>query len=170
MRGTQLFAVRSGGFGTWRTSNSGAAWVQVDGNESGGGVYQPDTNGVVYMPGIDSALGNGVLRSTDYGQTWAHVGLVQPEVVVFGTTANVYAMFGAAIGPTGSINPNPEVELNPVLARGWRPNSSRPGRRRLIDHRGQRWNLITFSPERCSAQANAALHRALALCLTEVFN
>ncbi len=112
-RSTWLFVARSGGFGTWRTSNSGAAWVQVDGNESGGGVYQPDTNGVVFMPGIDSALGNGVLRSTDYGQTWAHVGLVQPEGLVFGTTANVYAMFGAAIGPTGSINPNFEVASQP---------------------------------------------------------
>jgi hypothetical protein len=85
----------------------------VDGNESGGGVYQPGTNGVVFMPGIDSALGNGVLRSTDFGQTWAHVGLVQPEGLVFATSTNVYAMFGAAIGPTGSINPNFEVASQP---------------------------------------------------------
>jgi hypothetical protein len=112
-RGTWLWIGRSGGFGTWRTSNGGATWVQVDKNESGGGVFQPDTNGVVYMPGINSALGNGVLRSNDYGQTWAHVGLGGAEAVVFGTSKNVYAMFGAAIGPSGSIGPNFEVASQP---------------------------------------------------------
>jgi hypothetical protein len=111
-RGTWLFVARSGGFGTWRTTNAGTTWVQVDKNESGG-AYQFDTSGVVFMPGVDSALGNGVLRSTDYGQTWAHVGLGGAESSVWATSKNVYAMFGAAIGPTGSINPNFQVASQP---------------------------------------------------------
>ena len=112
-RGTWLWIARGGAFGTWRTSNGGATWLQVDQNELGVNIYQPDANGVVYMPGNGSALGNGVLRSSDYGQTWTHVGLGSPEAVVFGTSVNVYAMFGAAIGPTGSVGPNFEVGSQP---------------------------------------------------------
>lgn len=111
-RGTWLFVARSGGFGTWRTTNGGTTWVQVDKNESGG-AYQFDASGVVFMPGFGSALGDGVLRSTDYGQTWAHVGLGGAEGSVWATSKNVYAMYGAAIGPTGSINPNFQVASQP---------------------------------------------------------
>jgi hypothetical protein len=65
------------------------------------------------MPGVESTLGSGVLRSTDYGQTWAHVGLGGAESSVWATSKNVYAMFGGAIGPTGSINPNFQVASQP---------------------------------------------------------
>jgi hypothetical protein len=112
-RSTFLWIARAGGgFGTWRTANSGATWVQVDKNESGG-ITQFDTSGVIFMAGIDSVLGNGLLRSTDYGQTWAHVGLGGAESTTFATSKNVYAIFGAAIGPTGSINPNFQVASQP---------------------------------------------------------
>jgi hypothetical protein len=98
-RGTWLWmaAPAGGAFGTWRTTNSGATWVQVDKNEhSYGGqqIYQPDSNGVLYMTGSGSTLGSGVLRSTDYGQTWAHVGMGNIETSVIGTSKNVYAMYG----------------------------------------------------------------------------
>ncbi len=76
------------GFGTWRTANSGASWTQVDTNEVSGGstqIYQPDYNGVLFMAGSGSGLGQGVLRSSDYGQTWAHVGLSNIATVVTGT-------------------------------------------------------------------------------------
>lgn len=86
----------SGGFGTWRTANSGASWTQVDTNEVSGGstqIYQPDYNGVLFMAGSGSGLGQGVLRSSDYGQTWAHVGLSNIATVVTGTPGkNVYSM------------------------------------------------------------------------------
>jgi hypothetical protein len=106
----------SGGVhGTWRTANSGAAWTQVDKNEHAGyaQIYQPDNNGVVFMAGVYSVLGTGVLRSTDYGQTWAHEGMTDNESVVFGTVKNVYGMYGSPVGPGGSVNPAFEVASQP---------------------------------------------------------
>lgn len=117
-RGTWLWmAQQSGGnYGTWRTSNSGATWMQVDKNEHPHGasqMYQPDTSGVVYIAGAYSAPGWGVLRSTDYGQTWAHVGRTGNETVVWGTSKNVYAMYGYPIGPGGINDPSFEVVAQP---------------------------------------------------------
>jgi hypothetical protein len=117
-RGTWLWLAQvSGGlYGTWRTANNGASWVHVDKNEhtaGAGQLYQPDNNGVIYMPGQYSDLGSGVLRSADYGQTWAHVGLPFAETVVFGTSKNVYAMFGVPIGPGGVSDPVFEAASQP---------------------------------------------------------
>lgn len=93
---TWLYAPQAtgGNVGTWRTTDAGVTWKQVDKNEkehSYWQILQPDTNGVVFMAGIYSAEGNGVLRSEDFGQTWAHVGLTQNENIVFGTSALVPA-------------------------------------------------------------------------------
>jgi len=117
-RGTWLWMAQASGgvYGTWRTSNSGAAWVQVDQNEHTLGaaqIYQPDNNGVVYMAGLYSTLGWGVLRSNDYGQSWTHVGMTNNETVVFGTSENVYAMFGVPVGPGGFTDPLFEVAAQP---------------------------------------------------------
>jgi len=110
-------AQASGGtFGTWRTSNGGAAWAQVDKNEQPGGasqIYQVGTTGVVYMAGVYSALGWGVLRSQDFGQTWTHVGMNNIESVVVGTPKIVYSMYGVPVGPGISINPSFEVASQP---------------------------------------------------------
>jgi fibronectin type 3 domain-containing protein len=117
-RGTWLWiGEQSGGAtGTWRTTNSGATWVQVDTNEHRPGaaqIYQPDNNGVVFMAGSNSVLGNGVLRSADYGQTWAHVGLSNPESVVIGTPKDVYSMFGFNAGPGATYDPSFELAAEP---------------------------------------------------------
>jgi len=118
-RGLWLWiAQESGGnYGTWRTADSGAHWTKVDKNEHSHGssqIYQPDNNGVVYMAGSYSASGNGVLRSTDYGQTWSHVGsTASGETVVIGTSKNVYAMYGWAIGIGGTINAAFEIATEP---------------------------------------------------------
>ncbi len=98
-RGTWLWmGEETGGtIGTWRTEDGGVTWTQVDKNEHPLGdaqIYQPDNNGVVYMAGAYSAFGWGVLRSDDYGKTWFHVGMTDNEAVVFGTSKNVYSMFG----------------------------------------------------------------------------
>ena len=80
-------------------------------------IYQPG-NGVVYMAGGQSALGNGVLRSTDYGQTWTHVGSsASAENGVFGTPSHVYAMNGWACVPC-TISPSFEVAPQPGTS-GW---------------------------------------------------
>ena len=117
-RGTWLWiGEQSGGLnGTWRTANSGATWVQVDTNEHPPGaaqIYQPDNNGVVFMAGSNSILGQGVLRSADYGQTWTHVGLTNTESVVIGTSKNVYSMFGFPAGPGGTFDSSFEVGAQP---------------------------------------------------------
>ncbi len=96
-RNTWLYSPQGTGgmIGTWRTTNGGATWKQVDKNEKEHSYYQifqPDTNGVVYMAGVYSSLGFGVLRSADYGQTWAHVGKTMNENIVFGTAKHIYAM------------------------------------------------------------------------------
>jgi hypothetical protein len=97
-----------GMIGTWRTTDGGASWKQVDKNEKEHSYYQifqPDTNGVVFMAGVYSALGNGVLRSTDYGQTWAHVGLDGNRNIVFGTSKRVYALdaYSAMLGEVADL-------------------------------------------------------------------
>lgn len=117
-RGTWLWmGEQSGGtIGTWRTSDNGGTWTQVDKNEHSLGaaqIYQPDNNGVVYIAGAYSVLGWGVLRSNDYGQTWTHVGMTNNQAVVFGTTNNVYSMFGYPAGIGGSDDPSFEVAAQP---------------------------------------------------------
>ncbi len=116
-RGTWLWIGQQAGgaIGTWRTENSGESWVQVDRNEHSGSVqiYQPDDNGVVYMPGTDSALGAGVLKSDDYGQTWTHVGKTNAESVVVGTAKNLYSMHGYPIGLSGSTQTSFEIAAQP---------------------------------------------------------
>ncbi len=113
-RSTWLWlAAQAGGvIGTWRTTNSGTNWVKVDKNEHINGqtqIYQPDTSGVVYMAGVYSDLGWGVLKSTDFGQTWAHVGLGQNEAIVFGTPKGIYAMYGWGPGAGQTVDPLLEV-------------------------------------------------------------
>jgi hypothetical protein len=116
-RGTWLWlAAAVGTVGTWRTADSGASWTLVDQNEHINGsmhseVYQPlpPFTGDLYMAGQNSALGAGVLRSTDFGKTWAHVGLPTPEAVVFGTTLHVYGMYGWGIGAGQTVAPGLEV-------------------------------------------------------------
>ena len=117
-RGTWLWiGEQSGGLnGTWRTANSGANWVQVDKNEHPPGaaqIYQSGSSGVVFMAGSNSILGQGVLRSADYGQTWTHVGLTNNESVVIGTSNNVYAMFGFPAGPGGTFAASFELAAEP---------------------------------------------------------
>jgi hypothetical protein len=112
--------------GTWRTSDGGAAWTKVETNDHPGGVseiYQPDTNGVVYMPGVYSKLGHGVFRSTDYGLTWTHVGQSLPERVVLGTKKHMYALYGAASGPGQTVNPNLELSAQPGTATWTQPGT-----------------------------------------------
>jgi hypothetical protein len=107
--------------GTWRTTNSGTTWTRVDLNCHPHGacqIFQPG-NGVIFIAGGQSTLGNGVLRSTDYGQTWTHVGenSGQSQSGVFGTPSHVYSMFGWACVPC-SIYPAFQVAALPGIS-GW---------------------------------------------------
>jgi hypothetical protein len=117
-RGTWLWMAQQAGgvYGTWRTTNNGASWAQVDNNEHPHGsaqIYQPDNDGVVYIAGAYSTLGWGVLRSTNYGQTWSHVGGTSNETVVAGSSKNLYSMFGYPIGPGGTTSAAFEIAAQP---------------------------------------------------------
>lgn len=109
-------AAQSGGkIGTWRTEDAGKTWTQVDKNEHINGatsVYQPG-GGVMIMAGDYSALGAGLLRSTDYGKTWAHLGLDRPETIVVGTSKSLFAMYGWAIGAGSDVDPSLEIGAQP---------------------------------------------------------
>jgi hypothetical protein len=110
-RNTWLYVPQGtgGSIGTWRTSTAGSVWNNVDSNEKPHGgfqIYQPDSSGVVFMPGIYSAHGWGVLRSTDFGQTWAHVGPSSAQALVFGTGSRIYTMWGWPIGIGGVVDPS----------------------------------------------------------------
>lgn len=114
-----------GGFGTWRTTSGGVGspgWIQVDSAEHSHGnfqLYQPDNNGVIFIPNIYSGLGWGVLRSTDYGATWAHVSNGNSgEAVVFGTPNNVYASYSFACGTCNTVFPNFQQAAQPAIT-GW---------------------------------------------------
>ena len=111
--------------GTWRTTNAGASWTKVDNNEHPHGaeqIYQPDTNGVMYMAGSYSTGGWGVQRSTDYGVTWNSVGAKGAQTVVWGTPSRVYSMFGWSINGSNA----PGFQSAPQPGTSWSTASSTP--------------------------------------------
>jgi photosystem II stability/assembly factor-like uncharacterized protein len=122
-RGTFLWmAQQSGGvYGTWRTTNDGASWTQVDKNEHPHGfaeAFQPDASGVIYIAGAYSQAGWGVLRSADYGVTWTHVGSSGNQRVVFGTPKAVYSSYSYPTGLSGSDGPSFQLAPQPGTS-GW---------------------------------------------------
>jgi photosystem II stability/assembly factor-like uncharacterized protein len=115
-----------GKIGTWRTSDGGRTWTQVESNEHPHGqmqIYQSN-NGGVFMPAFHSDLGAGVFRSADYGRTWTRVGIAMDQAAVFGTPKRVYAMHAWACG--GSIlDPALQFAPQPGIS-GWVRMSTPP--------------------------------------------
>ena len=151
-RRTFLWISEQGGgaFGTWRTTDGGANWVQVDKNEvsfGGNPVYQPDASGALYMAGSNSALGAGVLRSADYGVTWTHVGPTGNQSVVFGTPRNIFASYGFAGGLTDSGGPFFQTALYPGTGTWTSPATPAPmrmgGSQVAIAFDGTRYYLVS---------------------------
>jgi hypothetical protein len=62
---------------------------------------------------VYSVHGWGELRSTDYGQTWVRVGLEGMENLVFGTSRNIYSMWGFPVGAGASIDSNLQIGAHP---------------------------------------------------------
>ncbi|MEO6238613.1 MAG: glycoside hydrolase family 44 protein [Vicinamibacterales bacterium] len=114
-----LAQMAGGAVGTWRTTNGGASWTRVDSNEHPHGTSQlyQDANGVAYMAGVYSSLGWGVLRSTNYGQTWSHVGSTANGAVVYGTPNYVYSQWSWACGHC-TTPPDAQRAAQPALT-GW---------------------------------------------------
>jgi len=85
--------------GTWRTTDSGASWTKVEGNEHPHGQSQIfQYKGVVYMAGVYGTNGWGVYRSTDFGATWTHLGSGAAQGVIYGTPKYIYAQASGAVG------------------------------------------------------------------------
>ena len=127
-RGTWLWMAQwnEGRIGTWRTTNSGVNWIQVDKNEHSHGasqIYQPDTSGVIFMAGAYSGNGWGVSRSSDYGQTWVHVGNYIAETIVVGTSKTLYSMGGGPIGIGGVLDPGFELAAQSGLGTWVQPGT-----------------------------------------------
>jgi hypothetical protein len=62
----------SGDSGMWKTTNGGASWVKTSSTFSPSGSPKSPllaSNGIIYWP-----YGDGVIKSTDKGSTWTHVG------------------------------------------------------------------------------------------------
>ena len=123
-RGTWIWSAEATGgkIGTWRTNE-----IQVDRNEHPHGqmqIYQPDSGGVVFMPALHSDLGAGVLRSTDYGETWIRVGITMDQAIVFSTPKCVYAMYAWACGGC-LLDPSLQSAPQPGIS-GWARMSTPP--------------------------------------------
>jgi len=117
-----------GGPGTYITTNGAASWTNTSNINHPHGdsqIYQPDKNGVVYEAGTNSTGIWGVYRSTDYGLTWTHVGSSVTEALVWGTSKNVYSIYGWSAGSTVQVQPNFISAPQPGIT-GWANASGAP--------------------------------------------
>jgi hypothetical protein len=98
---TTWFAIAQNGASAVMTSDSGTHWSIPNGLT---GLQHPHGNSQIYQRGStlfvagDNGMGgHGVYRSTDLGMNWSRVDSGQAsEAVVWGTPANVYAMYAWA--------------------------------------------------------------------------
>jgi photosystem II stability/assembly factor-like uncharacterized protein len=104
------FYMGATGGGLWRTEDAGATWKNISDGFFGGSigsiaVAESDPN-VIYVGGGEVTVrgnvshGDGVWKSTDGGQTWANVGLVDsrhiPRIRVHPTDPDI--VYAAALG------------------------------------------------------------------------
>lgn len=102
------------------TSDSGAHWHIPTGlsglNHPHGAAQIFQTGNTLFVGGVGGP-GQGVYRSTDLGTSWSRVDNGQkPQAVVWGSTKNVYAMYGWACG---SCNIDPNWESAPIPGTTW---------------------------------------------------
>jgi hypothetical protein len=97
---TTWIAIGQNGSSPGRTTNSGATWSMPAGLS---GLEHPHGNAQIFQQGSNLWMGGAydfrgtILRSTDYGMTWAKVTTDEkPEAVVWGTDKNVYSMYAWA--------------------------------------------------------------------------
>lgn len=111
----------SGSIGIWRTTDSGATWVQVQTFEKPHGpgqLWQRGNGEIVYGGPYGSAnfasLKDkntwGTFRSLDYGQTWARVDTGQNSSFI-ATALRLYSQFSWSAGVFEPANPNCRVAL-----------------------------------------------------------
>ncbi|HEX4935783.1 MAG TPA: glycosyl hydrolase, partial [Gemmatimonadaceae bacterium] len=105
--------------GVWKTANAGLSWENItdgktDISSVGAVTVAPSDPNVLYVGAGESQLredltyGTGVYRSTDAGETWQHLGLVETHQVaaIRVHPSNPDVAYVAAIGH--AFGPNPE--------------------------------------------------------------
>jgi hypothetical protein len=98
---TTWFAIAQDGGSALMTKDAGAHWAECKGAEGvshphgGTGIFQ--NGNTLYIAGFGGpgGAGDGVYRSLDLGENWEKVAGGQ-EAVVFGSSKNVYTMYGWA--------------------------------------------------------------------------
>lgn len=107
--------------GVWKTTNGGDSWQPLtDGQPSLAAAaitLDPNNPDVVYVgtgeptPGLDNYYGAGILKSTDGGATWAHLGadvftgLGIAKIIVDPNNANTVFVAASRAGVDGSVLP-----------------------------------------------------------------
>ena len=117
---TTWFAIAQNGASAIMTSDSGAHWHIPTGlsglNHPHGTAQIFQTGSSLFVGGVGGP-GQGVYRSTDLGTSWSRVDNGQkPQAVVWGSSKNVYAMYGWACG---SCNIDPNWESAPIPGTTW---------------------------------------------------
>lgn len=123
--------------GVWKTANAGMSWDNItdgktDISSVGAVTVAPSDPNVIYVGTGESQLredltyGTGVYRSTDAGETWQHLGLVETHQV---TAIRVHPN-------------NPDVAYVAAIGHAFGPNAER-GVFRTVDG-GKSWKKILF--------------------------
>ena len=131
-----LYYMGATGGGVWKTENSGTTWENIsDGffkvGTIGAVAVSESDNNVLYVGtgeapirGVTTAVGDGVYKSVDAGQTWTHIGLDKA-----GQISKI------------EINPsNPDIAFVAVQGQIWAPSDER-GIYRTTDG-GKTWQQV----------------------------
>src|SRR5438874_4612007 len=110
-----LFYVGVNNGGVWKTTDSGRVWTPIFDDQPAGSIgaiaVAPSDPNIIYVgsgEGLarpDLSVGDGIYKSTDAGQTWAHLGLRDgqqiPMIIVDPRDANrlFVAVLGHPYGP-----------------------------------------------------------------------
>ncbi|MBL0172235.1 MAG: glycosyl hydrolase [Gemmatimonadaceae bacterium] len=132
-----VFYMGSVNGGVWKTANAGMTWDNITDGKSdissvGAITVAPSDPNVVYVGTGESQLredltyGSGVYRSTDAGQTWQHLGLVETHQI---TAIRVHPN-------------NPDIAYVAAIGHAFGPNPER-GVFRTMDG-GKSWKKILF--------------------------
>ncbi len=132
-RTTFLFINQDTPYDMYLTTNDGTAWANVDTATHPHGAYQSYQigSGKLFVAELYSGEGNGVISSTNGGSTWVSSLSNGGETIVFGTSKNIYSMYGWACNSAGSGNTcgvSPGLEVLPPPGTGsWSPASTPSG-------------------------------------------